>query len=163
MVDHMEIVIERAREEDRPRIFELLEQANMHRVPSEEMPTLTYENYFVARFEGKIVGFSGYKILNPTEAKTELMVVDKRSRGLGVGYLLQQRRMDEMLSRGIRRLTTNADLPETIAWYQKHFGYQEVGKLQKLHEFGDPNIDHWTTLEVDLAAWDAARKEDGGP
>jgi ribosomal-protein-alanine N-acetyltransferase len=63
-----------------------------------------------------------------------------------------------MLGKGIRRLTTNADLPETIAWYQEHFGYREVGKLQKLCEFGDPHIDQWTTLEVDLVAWDAARR-----
>jgi ribosomal-protein-alanine N-acetyltransferase len=157
-MDQMEIVIERAREEDRPRIFELLEQANMHRVPSPEMPAITFENYFVARAGGEIVGFSGYKILSSTEAKTELMVVDQRYRGLGVGYLLQQRRMEDMVSRGVHKLTTNADLPETIAWYQKHFGYREVGKLAKLHEFGDPDIDHWTTLEVDLVAWDAARR-----
>jgi ribosomal-protein-alanine N-acetyltransferase len=155
----MEILIEKACEADRPRILELLRQANMHRVPSPEMPAFTYENYFVARLDGEIVGFSGYKILAPTEAKTELMVVDKRYRGLGVGFLLQQRRMEDMLSQGVQRLTTNADLPETIAWYQKHFGYREAGTLQKLHEFGDPNIDHWTTLEVDLVAWDASRKD----
>ena len=111
----MQIVIDKAREEDRPRIFELLEQANMHRVPSPEMPAITYENYFVARVDGKVVGFSGYKILSPTEAKTELMVVDRQCRGLGVGYLLQQRRMEDMLRQGVRTLTTNADLPETIA------------------------------------------------
>ena len=72
----MNIIIEKAREEDRGRIFELLKVANMHHIPSKEMPGLTFENYFVARCDGNVVGFCGYKILSSTEAKTELMVVD---------------------------------------------------------------------------------------
>ena len=90
------------------------------------------------------------------------MVVDQRYRGWGVGKMLQQRRMEEMLCRGVQKLTTNADLPETIAWYQKHFGYRKVGMLQKLHDFGDPDIDQWTTLEVNLATWDADRRAQEG-
>lgn len=66
--------------------------------------------------------------------------------------------MEDMLARGIRTLTTNADLPATISWYKRHFGYREVGKLKKLHEFGDPGIDHWTTLQVDLVQWDEQRR-----
>jgi len=154
----MAIVIEKAREEDRPRIFELLEQANMHNVPSLEMPEITFENYFVARVDGEVLGFSGYKILSPTEAKTELMVVDRDCRGLGLGQKLQERRMLDMLRRGIHTLTTNTDLPETIAWYKKNFGYREIGILEKIHEFSDPGIDHWTTLRVNLREWDSKRK-----
>jgi len=154
----MEIVIEKAREEDRPRIFELLEQANMHNVPSPEMPEITFEKYFVARVDGEVLGFSGYKILSPTEAKTELMVVDRDSRGLGLGQELQERRMLDMLRRGIHTLTTNTDLPATIAWYEKNFGYRKIGTLEKVHEFSDPDIDHWTTLQVDLREWDAKRR-----
>ena len=151
------VAIERAREEDRVAILALLEQANMHRVPSPEMPQITYENYFVARDGGSIAGFCGYKILSPTEAKTELMVVDRSYRGQGVGYSLQVRRMEDMLEKGVRTLTTNTDLPATIAWYKKHFGYREVGKLKKLHEFSDASVDHWTTLETDLLEWAANR------
>ncbi len=51
------------------------------------------------------------------------------------------------------RVTTNANLPLTISWYKKHFGYREVGRARKAHEFGDPQIDHWTTLQVYLNAW----------
>lgn len=155
----MSLVIEKARLDDRPRIFELLEQANMHHIPSPEMPEVTWENYFVARLDGEVVGFCGYKILSRGEAKTELMVVDTKCRGLGVGYKLQERRMEDMLSRGIRALTTNADLPASIKFYKKHFGYREVGKLDKLHQFGDPGIDQWTTLQVDLVEWDESRKK----
>lgn len=152
-------VIEKATEADRPRIFELLEQANMHHVPSPEMPELSYENYFVARLDGRVVGFCGYKVLSRTDAKTELMVVDDACRGLGLGLLLQARRMEDMVARGIEKVTTNADIPATIAWYKKHFGYKEIGRLKKLHEFGDGTIDHWTTLQSDLLAWDAERRK----
>ena len=154
----MNVVIEKAVEEDKPFIFELLRQANMHHVPSKEMPGLTYENYFVAKIDGKIVGFCGYKILSATEAKTELMVVDPEYRDKGIGYRLQVRRMEDMFKKGIKILTTNSDLPATIEWYKKHFGYKEIGRLKKFHEFGDPNIDHWTTLQVDLSQWDTNRK-----
>lgn len=153
----MPLVIERARPEDRPRIFELLEQANMHHVPSPEMPEVSWENYFVARLDGEVVGFCGYKMSSTTEAKTELMAVDTKCRGLGVGFKLQERRMEDMLSRGCRTLITNADLPATIAFYKKYFGYIEVGKLVKIHEFGNPDIAQWTTLQTDLVAWDETR------
>lgn len=156
----MNITIEKAKDQDRARILELLKQANMHYIPSKEMPELTYENYFVAKADGKIAGFCGYKILSATEAKTELMVVDKKYRGEGIGYKLQAYRMDDMLKNGIVTLTTNTDLPATIEWYKNHFGYKEAGKLKKIHEFGDPNIGYWTTLKVDLKEWDAKRKKE---
>lgn len=155
----MSLVIDKALPEDRPRIFELLEQANMHHIPSPEMEEVSWDNYFAARLDGEVVGFSGYKILSTTEAKTELMAVDTQCRGMGVGFKLQERRMEDMLSRGVRTLITNADLPATIAFYTKYFGYREVGKIAKIHEFGDPDIDHWTTLQADLIAWDEARRK----
>jgi N-acetylglutamate synthase-like GNAT family acetyltransferase len=157
----MSIVIERAQEEHRPAIMRLLEQANMHYIPSQEMPGLTYENYFVAMAEGQVVGFCGYKVLSATTAKTELMVVDKEHRGEGIGYALQVQRMEDMHQRGIRTLTTNTDLPATIQWYKKLFGYKEIGTLKKFHEFSDPSIDHWTTLQVDLGEWAATREQKG--
>jgi ribosomal-protein-alanine N-acetyltransferase len=55
--------------------------------------------------------------------------------------------------KGVKTLITNADIPETIAWYKKHFGYREVGKLKKVHEFGRPDIDEWTTLQSNLSEW----------
>ncbi|MEZ4601671.1 MAG: GNAT family N-acetyltransferase [Syntrophotaleaceae bacterium] len=146
-------MIEKIREEDKPQVMALLKQVNMHHVPSPEMPEINWENYVVIRREGRVVGFCGYKILSDTEAKTELMAVDKSCRGLGLGLKLQAFRMMEMARRGIRTLTTNCDLPDSIAWYKKHFGYEEVGHLKKEHEFGSPDIDYWTTLRVDLEKW----------
>jgi len=80
------ICIEKAALKDRKRIFELLRQANMDAIPSPEIPEITYENYVVAKIEDHVVGFSGYKILSATEAKTELMVVDEAWRKFGIGF-----------------------------------------------------------------------------
>ena len=146
----MDIIIQEARPDHLEAIFRLLETANMHHVPSEEMPELTYENYYVALADGRVVGFCGFKVLSETTAKTELMVVDPTLRGHGIGFKLQRHRMEIMRSRGIRTLTTNSDLFETIEWYKTHFGYREVGRIKKRHEFGCPQIDHWTTLQVEL-------------
>jgi len=55
----MNYTIEKAKEENRTDIFRLLKQANMHYIPSEEMPGLTYENYFVAKNDGNVLGFCG--------------------------------------------------------------------------------------------------------
>ncbi len=160
MINGTNIIIEKAKDKDRSFIFELLKQANMHYIPSEEMPALTYENYYVAKIDSKVVGFCGYKILSPTEAKTELMVVGEEYRGKGIGYKLQVIRMEDMLKKGVKILTTNTDLPETIEWYKNKFGYKEIGKLKKLHIFGDPNINYWTTLQVDLYQWDSDKRKD---
>jgi ribosomal protein S18 acetylase RimI-like enzyme len=149
----MRMTIEKLQESDKPEVMALLKQVNMHYVPSPEMPQITWENYSVVRMKGRVVGFCGYKILSDTEAKTELMAVDRECRGLGLGLKLQTFRMEEMARRGIRTLTTNCDLPESIAWYKKHFGYEEVGRLKKEHEFSSPEIDCWTTLRVDLEKW----------
>jgi len=155
----MNYTIEKAKEENKQDIFRLLKQANMHYIPSEEMPSLTYENYFVAKDDdGNVVGFSGYKTLSEHNAKTELMVVDTHVRGHGIGYALQVRRMEDMLHKGIWILKTNTDLPASIYWYKKYFGYKEIGNLKKIHEFGDPDIDEWTTLQVNLIIWDKERK-----
>ena len=150
----MTVMIEPAEEKDVPAILEIMKTANMHYVPSPEMPDLDWKCFFVAKVEGKIAGAAGYKILSPTEAKTTLMVVHPDYRRFGIGMALQVRRMKAMRDQGITTLTTNADIPETIAWYKKHFGYKEIGKIKKVHEFGRPDIDEWTTISTNLLEWE---------
>ena len=146
--------IRRAREEDRPAIFEVLAFVNFHNVPSPEMPAFDLADVFVAEMDGTIVGVAGYTLLGDGRGKTTLMAVNPAYRRYGIGARLQTIRMRAMREAGCRTVTTNADLPETISWYKRKFGYREVGTLAKLHEFGDPLVDHWTTLECDLEAWD---------
>ena len=61
--------------------------------------------------------------------------------------------MEALHRLGVKRVITNTDRPETIRWLKESYGFRETGTLKKLIAFGDPNIDHWTTLELDLRAY----------
>ena len=104
-----------ASQADWPEILAVLETANMHHIPSPEMPEFDLACAFVVRLVGKLVGVAGYKVLSPTTAKTTLLAVLPEARRCGVGRLLQERRRDALCALGIRTLTTNSDRPETIA------------------------------------------------
>lgn len=156
-----DIVIRRARPSDRDDVMAVLETANFHHVPSPEMPELDLSGFFVAERDGEIVGVAGYTVLEDGRGKTTLMAVRPEHRGLGIGGRLQERRMLEMLERGCDSVVTNADLPATIDWYRRKFGYEKVGTLEKKHEFGDPDVDRWTTLEADLRRWFREREAEG--
>jgi predicted N-acetyltransferase YhbS len=142
----------RAEEPDREGVFAVLRSANFDRVPSPEMPDLDLDAGFVACDGRSVVGFAGYRVVAAGTGKTTLMAVLPAYRGLGVGRRLHELRLDAMRALGCTTAVTNADLPETIAWYKRNFGYREVGTLRKLHAFGAPEVDRWTTLELDLAA-----------
>jgi N-acetylglutamate synthase-like GNAT family acetyltransferase len=143
----------RAREDDYDGILRVLEFANFHRIPCPEMPGFEVERCFVAEVEGLVVGAAGFTVLEDGRGKTTLLSVDPDVRRFGIGRVLQEMRMRELAGRGCPSIVTNADLPETIAWYKKHFGYREVGRIPKLHEFGSPEFEEWTTLEADLRPW----------
>ena len=150
-----------ARESDRAGIFRVLAFVNFHNVPSPEMPSFDLERAFVAEMDGQVVGVAGYTILADGRGKTTLMAVDPAYRRHGIGARLQEIRMRAMRDAGCEVVITNADLPDTISWYERKFGYRKVGTLAKLHEFGDPAIDHWTTLECDLLAWERRERAGG--
>lgn len=148
-----DVVIEPAAPGDWPDILAVLATANMQHIPSPEVPEFDLACAFVARLAGRIVGVAGYKVLSAFRAKTTLLAVLPEARRHGIGRLLQERRMDALCALGIKTLSTNSDRPETIAWYEKHFGYVRVGSLPKLHPFGHEGIHEWTTLETDLTRW----------
>jgi ribosomal-protein-alanine N-acetyltransferase len=143
----------RAHPRDKDAVLATLAHSNMHHVPSAEMPQLGLENFFVAEVAGQVVGCAGFTVLPDGRGKTTLMVVKPAFRKLGIGQRLQELRMLEMRSLGCKVVITNADVPETIDWYKRKFGYREIGTLKKEHEFGRPEIDHWTTLESDIELW----------
>ncbi len=138
---------------DRTEMLRVLETANMHRVPSPEMDDFDVGHWYVAELGGAVVGVAGYRLLDDAAepvGKTTLLAVDPAARGHGIGGALQRLRMERMREAGATRVITNADRPETIAWYERHFGYRKVGEVRKLHEFGLPDVDTWTTLEAPL-------------
>jgi ribosomal-protein-alanine N-acetyltransferase len=138
---------------DRGAMLDVLETVNMHRVPSPEMDDFDVGQWYVAESEGRVVGVAGFRLEGPGDApvgKTTLLAVMPDHRERGIGWALQELRMRRMRDAGARRVFTNADRPSTIAWYERHFGYRRVGEVPKLHEFGLPEVDRWTTLEASL-------------
>ena len=138
---------------DRSGMLSVLETANMHHVPSPEMHDFDVGSWYVATAEESIVGVAGFRVLDEPDGrvgKTTLLTVLPEWRGTGVGRELQELRMRLMREAGATRVTTNADRPATIAWYERNFGYRKVGEVPKLCEFGLPDVDHWTTLEARL-------------
>jgi ribosomal-protein-alanine N-acetyltransferase len=145
---------------DREAMLRVLESANMHRVPSPEMDDFDVGHWYVAEAAEEVVGVAGYRLAERDGTligKTTLLVVDPRAREHGIGRELQVLRMRLMSEAGATRVITNADRPETIAWYERHFGYRKVGEVPKLHDFGLADVDRWTTLEAPLPLTD-----DGG-
>ena len=151
--DAGEVRVEKARADDMAGMLAVLQTANMHHVPSEEMPELDWRCCFVARAGERVVGMCGYKLLSETAGKTTLMAVDPAYRRYGLGRRLQTARLHAMAALGAKTVVTNADRPVTIAWYKKNFAYRQIGTEPKVHEFGDPDVHEWTTLEMDLEAW----------
>jgi 3-keto-5-aminohexanoate cleavage enzyme len=138
---------------DRGEILAVLETVNMHHVPSSEMDDLDVGEWYVAEREGRIVGVAGYRLEHregELVGKTTLLAVVPSQRAFGLGRSLQELRMKLMRREGATRVITNADRPETIAWYKRHFGYREIGSVTKTREFGLPEVDHWTTLQAPL-------------
>lgn len=162
----MKFIIEKARPEDKDAILEILKFWNMHHIPSVEVEELDLSCFYVAILNNKIVGASGYKILSKDTGKTTLLVIHPDLQGYGVGKALQDVRLKKMYDLGVKKVTTNSDRPDIIAWYKKHYGYYEIGKLKKLCSFGLETVDEWTTLEVNLEdffkteAVKKARRED---
>lgn len=138
---------------DRSAMLRVLETANMHHVPSEEMDDFDVGHWLVAEVGGRIAGTAGWRLIHrdgQTMGKTTLLAVHPDHRSWGIGRELQEVRMELMRRAGASQVITNADRPETIAWYQRHFGYVPVGEVPKACEFGAPEIDRWTTLQAPL-------------
>ncbi len=149
-MEYKNVIVRKAKESDRKDILRIMKFWNMHHVPSEEMPELDIQCFFVAESNGIIIGASGYKMLSPTEGKTTLLGVDPNINGKGIGRKLQLARMKAMYELGAVTLITNADRPRTISWYKELFGYKEIGSIPKVHSFGDDSVSEWTTLKTNL-------------
>jgi len=155
----MQFVIQRAKPGDFEQILAVLKPWNMHHIPSPEMEMIDFDTFFVAKMDGKIVGVSGYKIVSKEEGKTTLLAVYPEFQGSGIGKALQDKRLEAMHQAGIKSVTTNADRHDIIVWYKKHYGYKEIGKAKKVASFGLDDVKEWTTLQMDVKAYLAHKKE----
>lgn len=84
---------------------------------------------------GTVLGFCCWDWLDEAErqAKTVLICVRPEARKLGLGSRLQQRRMQEMRELGARELHTWSVDPESVRWYESHFGYRALGEEPLRH------------------------------
>ncbi len=149
----MNFTIECAKPNEFEQILSVLKPWNMHHIPSVEMEMIDFDTFFVAKIDGRIVGVSGYKILDMYHGKTTLLAVFPEFQGSGIGKALQDKRLEAMHDAGIKKVTTNADRSDIILWYKKHYGYKEVRKLKKIASFGLDDKDYWTTLQMDLETY----------
>lgn len=143
-----------ARPEEIRDIIELMRPYNMHHIPSPEMSPLDDKRFIVAEQNGQLLGAAGYTFVSEEIGKTTLMAVRPDCARMGLGKILQTRRMQILRGLGCTKIITNTDRPETIAWYKQHFGYREIGKLPKIHSFSLEHVPEWTTLESDLTTID---------
>lgn len=140
----------KATEKDKEDIIAILKKWNMHHIPSPEVEELDLSCFFVATSFGKVIGASGYKILSKNRGKTTLLAILPELQGYEIGKQLQDIRLEAMHEAGVKKVVTNSDDIKTINWYKKHYNYHTVGSLKKLCSFGLKNVNHWTTLEMDL-------------
>jgi 3-keto-5-aminohexanoate cleavage enzyme len=152
----MAIVTRKMKPEDMEAVVDLLSTWNMAPiqpradVPDPRRSSIAIEHSFVAVDGARVVGVSSYFLLSEDCAETQNLAVHSDYRGKGVGYDLQRARLREMKERGITRVRTETDRPETISWYVEKFGYRIVGQSKKKHAFSLLDVDHWTVLELDL-------------
>lgn len=145
------VEIRRPREEEWPRILEILETANFHHIGGREMPAFPLDDCFVAATGESVVGVAGYRVLDETTAKTTLLVVDPRHRGRGIGVRLHAARQDFLRRQGIKALYTNVDDERVVRWYVRHFGHRPTGeRIAKVEPFGRDDRDEWINLVVEL-------------
>ena len=148
-----------ALQSDIPLIISLMKFYNMHHIPSPEMGELDHKFFLVAEYKEKIIGAAGFTFLSSDIGKSTLLAVHPEFLQLGIGKKLQVMRMEILSGFGCNKIITNADRPETILWYKKHFNYKEIGKISKLNSFGHKDIHEWTTLESDLKKISLKKKQ----
>jgi predicted N-acetyltransferase YhbS len=155
-----DIVIRKMRPSDMLSVLDILKKWNMaplapsEAIPDPERSTILVENTFVAISGEKLVGVGSFIEWDDALAETASLAVDPSYKGQGIGYRLQVARLKEMKARGFKRVRSETDRPETIQWYMRKFGYRLVGRNPKKHAFSLENVDYWTVLELDLAAFD---------
>jgi GNAT superfamily N-acetyltransferase len=90
---------------------------------------------WVAAGDGRILGFCCWGWLDEVarKARTILICVRPEARKFGIGSLLQERRMLEMREAGARELHTWSVDPQSVRWYETHFGYRDVGEEPLRH------------------------------
>ena len=161
----MDITIENASTGDEPRIREILSVYNMGEFGHSEREKMPEIGHFTVRDRGRIVGCAAFLLhkeskltINDRQAETGSLAVIPEYRGTGLGYRLQVARMLRMRGLGIETLFTETDTPQNINWYIRKFDYVNLHTREKTYNFGDPAINTFSLLVVDLKRWGTGSK-----
>src|SRR3972149_10924358 len=87
---------------------------------------------FVGVINGQLVGFTHYKPLEGTTAKTTFIIVKPEFRHTGLGKKLQLARMKDAYRKGFEKLITYCETPRIVDWYIQNFGY-EIDRTEPVH------------------------------
>lgn len=156
----MDVTIRKMKSEDMEAVIEILSKWNMApvkftpEIPEPIRSSININNSFVALDGKRIVGVCSYSIHSSELAETASLALEPEYRGKGIGHKLQMARLKEMKEKGVKKLITHADRPETISWYIKKFGYRIIGKEKKRHPWSRYDIDYRTVLELDLESYE---------
>lgn len=152
-----QIIIRKITNDDVRPAMELLSKWNMAPVQASadiaqpERDHLDIDNTFIACIQDKVVGVASWLPIDALRAETASLAVDPEFIGCGIGYKLQESRLAEMRSQGVRHVRTETDRPDVIRWYVTKFGYRVTGTNPKKHVFSLVERDHWTVLELELS------------
>jgi len=122
----------------------------MHHAIDDKDENIDLSLFFVAKVLDKVVGVAGYSIINSIKGRTRLLAILPEFQGSGIGKALQDTRLEAMYNSGIKIVESRSDRIETILWYKKNYGYQEVGTIKKEKVTGLVHIFNSTILELDL-------------
>ena len=154
------VIIRKMREQDLPRVTEILAHWNMMpRLPTPALPDVESTGLeklgaaIVAVVVDRVVGSASYILHGDRRAETGSLAVDPAWRGAGIGAQLQRARVAELKSLGVEQVYTETDRPEVVEWYVRKFGYRIAGTRLKKHAFSLLEIDRWTVLELNLREW----------
>lgn len=132
-------------------IMEVLESRNFHHIGTAEMPSFPLSDCLVALVDGTVRGVAGWRILSKTTAKTTLLAVHPDWAYLGLGRKLQSARLQFLRKHNIKSVTTNTDDVRVIRWLVKRHGFKPTGEtVDKVNDFGNPQVKFWTTLKLSL-------------
>jgi predicted N-acetyltransferase YhbS len=161
-----EVTIRKMRQDDLPRATEILNCWGLApRPPTPDLPDVESTGLerlgaaIVAVVGDEIVGVASYILHDGRRAETGSLAVDPAWRGAGIGARLQRARLSELSELGVEEVLTESDRPDVVEWYLRKFGYRVAGTRRKKHEFGLPDVDHWTVLKLDLRQW----RREGAP
>jgi len=149
-----------------PAIVEILEIYHMGtfgQAEREELPPLGH--FFVACDGDRVVGCAAFLLFGQskltagaTDAETASLAVHPDYRGTRLGAALHTARLERMADLGVETVYTEADTPAIVDWYVRKFGCVILRSRPKYHEFGDPDVDTYTLLKLDLSGWIEARR-----